>query len=163
MPKMIEINAAEYERLQDCIREDGLRIAALIEENKALHQDAKHLTAAEYQVAAMRTSNDKLTIRDHVLNGALGLFGEGGEVADIIKKAYMQGHPLDKAHIAEELGDVCWYVAEMATALGYSVEEIMRGNIDKLRRRYPEGFEAGRSINREGSGHEPPEPFENVP
>lgn len=149
MPKMIEISAAEYERLQDCIRKDGMRIAALIEENKALHQDAKHLTAAEYQVAAMRTSNDKLTIRDHVLNGALGLFGEGGEVADIIKKAYMQGHPLDKAHIAEELGDVCWYVAETATALGYSVEEIMRGNIDKLRRRYPDGFEAGRSINRE--------------
>ena len=43
MPKMIEITAAEYERLQDCIREDGMRIAALIEENKALHQDAKHL------------------------------------------------------------------------------------------------------------------------
>ena len=148
MPKMIEITAAEYERLQDCIREDGMRIAALIEENKALHQDAKHLTAAEYQVAAMRTSNDKLTIRDHVLNGALGLFGEGGEVADIVKKAYMQGHPLDKAHIAEELGDVCWYVAELATALGYSMEEIMRGNIDKLRRRYPDGFDAGRSINR---------------
>lgn len=50
MPKMIEISAAEYERLQDCIREDGLRIAALIEENKALQQEA-----------AMRTSNDKLT------------------------------------------------------------------------------------------------------
>lgn len=149
MPKMIEISAAEYERLQDCIREDGMRIAALIEENKALHQDVKHLTAAQYQVAAMRTSNDKLTIRDHVLNGALGLFGEGGEVADIIKKAYMQGHPLDKAHISEELGDVCWYVAEIATALGYSVEEIMCGNIDKLRRRYPEGFETERSINRE--------------
>ena len=47
MPKMIEITAAEYERLQDCIREDGMRIAALIEENKALHQDAKHLTAVE--------------------------------------------------------------------------------------------------------------------
>ncbi len=47
MPKMIEISAAEYERLQDCIREDGMRIAALIEENKALHQDAKHLTAVD--------------------------------------------------------------------------------------------------------------------
>lgn len=149
MAKMIEISAAEYERLQDCIREDGMRIAALIEENKALHQDAKHLTAAKYQEAAMRTSNDKLTIRDHVLNGALGLFGEGGEVADLIKKTYMQGHPLDKAHITEELGDVCWYVAELAAALGYSMEEIMRGNIDKLRRRYPDGFEVERSIGRE--------------
>lgn len=54
MPKMIEISAAEYDRLQDCIREDGMRIAALIEENKALHQDARRLTAAEYQEAAMR-------------------------------------------------------------------------------------------------------------
>ena len=67
MGKMIEISAAEYERLQDCIREDGMRIAALIEENKALHQDAKHL----------------------------------------------------------------------------------RENIDKLRRRYPDGFESWRSINRD--------------
>lgn len=47
MAKMIEISAAEYERLQDCIREDGMRIAALIEENKALHQDAKRLTAVD--------------------------------------------------------------------------------------------------------------------
>ena len=47
MPKMIEISAAEYERLQDCIREDGMRIAALIEENKALHQDVKRLTAVD--------------------------------------------------------------------------------------------------------------------
>lgn len=47
MPKMIEISAAEYERLQDCIREDGMRIAALIEENKALHQDVRRLTAAD--------------------------------------------------------------------------------------------------------------------
>lgn len=62
MPKMIEISAAEYERLNDCIREDGLRIAALIEENKALHQDAKHLTAAdavpvEYPVILVREGN----------------------------------------------------------------------------------------------------------
>ena len=47
MPKMIEISAAEYERLNDCIREDGMRIAALIEENKALHQDVRRLTAVE--------------------------------------------------------------------------------------------------------------------
>ena len=63
MAKMIEISAAEYERLQDCIREDGMRIAALIEENKALHQDVRRLTAAQYQEAAMRTSNDKLRRR----------------------------------------------------------------------------------------------------
>lgn len=47
MAKMIEISAAEYERLQDCIREDGMRIAALIEENKALHQDARRLPAVD--------------------------------------------------------------------------------------------------------------------
>lgn len=57
MPKMIEITAAEYDRLQDCIREDGMRIAALIEENKALHQDAKHLTADD-AVPAVRKHCD---------------------------------------------------------------------------------------------------------
>ena len=61
MPKMIEISAAEYERLQDCIREDGMRIAALIEENKELHQDAKRLTAALHRA---EPENKPLTLEE---------------------------------------------------------------------------------------------------
>lgn len=103
----------------------------------------------EYQMLAQRTSNKKLTPNEHIMNGALGLCGEAGEVADSVKKAYMQGHGIDRAHIAEELGDVLWYVAETATAIGYDLDTIMQMNIDKLRRRYPEGFSSERSIHRE--------------
>lgn len=97
----------------------------------------------------MRTSSKKITIVEHIVNGALGLAGESGEVADIVKKAMFQGHAIDKEHIAKELGDVLWYVAETATAIGYDLETIMQMNIDKLMKRYPEGFSSQRSMNRE--------------
>ena len=103
----------------------------------------------EYQELAQRTSNKILTKGEHLLNGALGLCGEAGEVADSVKKAFMQGHPIDRAHIAEELGDVCWYIAEAAAAIDYDLETIMAQNIEKLRKRYPEGFDPERSIHRE--------------
>jgi NTP pyrophosphatase (non-canonical NTP hydrolase) len=103
----------------------------------------------EYQKLAMRTSNQKMSTADHLLNGALGLTGESGEVADLVKKAFMQGHMLDAEHIAKELGDICWYIAETATALGYDMETIMQMNIDKLKKRYPEGFDTERSQHRE--------------
>lgn len=103
----------------------------------------------KYQELAMRTSNKALDRGEHVINGALGLCGEAGEVADSVKKAYMQGHHFDRGHIEEELGDVCWYIAELASALGLSMQDIMEKNIEKLKRRYPEGFSAERSINRE--------------
>lgn len=103
----------------------------------------------EYQRLAMRTSNKALTQYEHLLNGALGLAGEGGEVADQLKKNRFQGHPLDFQHLAKELGDICWYIAETATAIGYDLETIMQMNIDKLKARYPEGFDAERSLHRQ--------------
>ena len=106
------------------------------------------MNANDYQVKAMRTANeidsDKL-----LLNGVLGLTGETGEVADILKKHLFQGHDLDKKHMAEELGDVCWYLAITSRALGYDLNEIMELNISKLELRYPNGFDANKSINRE--------------
>lgn len=109
------------------------------------------MEANEYQALAMRTSNKALSNREHLINGALGLCGESGEVADIIKKHTMQGHPLNREHIAEELSDVYWYLAETATAIGYTLDEIQQMNVQKLLRRYPdkEGFSVERSINRE--------------
>ena len=103
----------------------------------------------EYQQLAMRTSNKELSPDYHLLNGALGLVGESGEIADLVKKNWMQGHPLDLVHVAKELGDICWYIAETATAIGYDLETIMKMNIDKLKDRYPEGFDAERSIHRQ--------------
>ena len=65
------------------------------------------------------------------------------------KKYLYQGHEFDREHMAEELGDVCWYVAELATGLGATLEEVMAQNIEKLRKRYPDGFDAERSVHRE--------------
>lgn len=61
----------------------------------------------------------------------------------------MQGHEMDVEHIAKELGDICWYIAETATAIGYDLETIMQMNVDKLMKRYPEGFSSERSQHRQ--------------
>jgi NTP pyrophosphatase (non-canonical NTP hydrolase) len=79
----------------------------------------------------------------------MGLCGESGEAIDIVKKHLAQGHELDKAHLAKELGDIAWYLAETATALDLNLEDVFQANIDKLKKRYPEGFDALRSIHRE--------------
>jgi len=100
----------------------------------------------EYQKLALRTANKD---KDLVINAALGLAGESGEVADLIKKHLFQGHELNKEKIVDELGDILWYIAIMAEGLGVEMEVIPTHNIDKLRKRYPNGFEVERSINRE--------------
>ena len=79
----------------------------------------------------------------------MGMNGEAGEASDILKKVLFQGHKLDREHMAKELGDVCWYIALAADAIGYTLEEVMQMNIDKLYARYPNGFETERSVNRE--------------
>ena len=106
------------------------------------------MTINEYQALAMRTSNKSLSTDMNLLNGALGLAGESGEVADLVKKHMMQGHDLDATHVAKELGDICWYIAETANAIGYDLETIMQMNIDKLLERYPDGFDTERSQHR---------------
>lgn len=106
------------------------------------------MTINEYQKLAMTTLNPALSEKEVLLNGVMGLCGESGEAIDLVKKWMMQGHELDKAHLAKELGDVAWYLAETATAIGYDLETILQNNIDKLRARYPEGFTADRSMHR---------------
>ncbi len=109
------------------------------------------MTINEYQKLAMTTLNPELSEKDVLINGVMGLCGESGEVIDIVKKHLAQGHELDKEKIAKELGDVAWYVAETATAIGYSLEDIFQMNIDKLKKRYPEGFSTEKSVHREES------------
>ena len=106
------------------------------------------MTINEYQKLAMTTLNPDLSKKDVLINGVMGLCGESGEAIDIVKKWLAQGHALDKVKLAKELGDICWYVAETATALDLSLEDIMAANIEKLRKRYPDGFDANRSRNR---------------
>jgi len=107
------------------------------------------MTLNEYQELAQRTSNRALDAKGHLFNGVLGLAGEAGECADLVKKHYFQDGRLFVDALEDELGDVMWYVAETARAMGLTLEEVARHNVEKLRKRYPEGFEAQRSLHRE--------------
>lgn len=99
----------------------------------------------EYQTLAMTTLNPELSKRDVLINSVMGLCGESGEAIDIVKKWMAHGHELDKDHLAKELGDIAWYLAEAATALDMDLEDILQANIDKLKKRYPDGFSSERS------------------
>ena len=107
------------------------------------------MTANEYQKLAMTTLNPDLSKKDVLINGVMGLCGESGEAIDIVKKHLAQGHELDKERLINELGDIAWYLAETATALDVSLDDVLSRNIEKLRSRYPEGFSVEISINRQ--------------
>ena len=106
------------------------------------------MTPNEYQKLAMVTLNKKLTKKDILINGVMGLCGESGEAIDLVKKHLAHGHDLDKESLVKELGDIAWYLAETAYALDVSLEEILEKNIEKLKKRYPHGFDEERSKNR---------------
>lgn len=115
-----------------------------------LVNDSQHLPSNmnDYQIKALRTAS-KLSKHDLIYNGVLGLNGESGELADLLKKSMFQGHPMNHDKMVEELGDVLWYVAILAKGLGMNLSEVATRNIEKLMKRYPEGFDAERSINRD--------------
>ena len=106
------------------------------------------MEANEYQRLAMTTLNPALDKKDVLINSVMGLCGEAGEAIDIVKKWLAQGHDLDKEHLAKELGDIAWYLAEAATALDLPLDEILEGNIEKLKKRYPDGFKTKDSLAR---------------
>lgn len=116
------------------------------------------MTGNEYQKLAMRTNDWKGTERlgtlvdasidcidipdfGGMVNGCFGLAGESGEVLDIVKKWIFHENGLDIDHLKKELGDVMWYVAMICESAGFTLDEIMKMNIDKLKARYPEGFD----------------------
>lgn len=102
----------------------------------------------EYQKLAMKTLNPKLDKKDVLINSVMGLCGESGEAIDLVKKHLAQGHEFDKEKFKKELGDIAWYLAEAAYAIDTPLEEILVGNIEKLKKRFPDGFEELKSINR---------------
>ncbi|MGM9669428.1 MAG: nucleoside triphosphate pyrophosphohydrolase family protein [Faecousia sp.] len=106
------------------------------------------MTVNEYQKLAMVTLNPALSKKDVLINGVMGLCGEAGEAIDIVKKHLAQGHELDSEGLVKELGDIAWYLAETAYALDVDLETVLERNIEKLKKRYPEGFDAGKSIHR---------------
>ena len=108
------------------------------------------ISASTYQNEAARTINDTpdAGIDLVLVNMALGLAGEAGEIVELIKKGTFHGHTLDKAKLSNELGDLAWYLAGICTVLDLSYGEVLSANIEKLRQRYPQGFSTADSIER---------------
>lgn len=78
---------------------------------------------------------------DRLAHSALGLAGEAGEVADIIKKSQYRNGRLDRKRIREELGDVLWYLTAIADEMGVSLEDLAIANVEKLEKRHPERYD----------------------
>ena len=106
------------------------------------------MTLNEYQVLAYRTTNHELTNQGLIENGVMGLCGEAGECIDLVKKFLFQGHGLDREKLIDELGDVLWYAAQLATGLDVGLDVVAQYNVNKLKERYPDGFDSEKSIHR---------------
>lgn len=119
------------------------------------------MTGNEYQQLAMRTNGRANTSRltnaifdcdtiiiAQLINGVLGLTGEAGEVSDLVKKGIFHEKGIDLKNLKKELGDCAWYLAMVCDACGFTLDDVMQTNIDKLKARYPEGFDTYRANNR---------------
>lgn len=114
----------------------------------AYENEKNRLKPSEYQKLAMRTCNIPYEWRrDMLMHAVLGLASEAGEVAGIFQKKY-QGHPEDPAHLKKELGDCLWMIAEACTAMDWEMEDVMTTNIEKIKARYPDGFDPEHSLHR---------------
>lgn len=96
-----------------------------------------------------REDTKQVELRDKLMHACLGLTTETAEIADQIKKSYFYGKEIDKINLVEELGDVMWYWALACRALNVNPEEVLNINIEKLRKRYPEGFDTEKYANRD--------------
>lgn len=106
------------------------------------------MTGNEYQKLAERTMDFKnLTPAELEMHALHGMVGEIGELHSIYQKVY-QGHEFDEEHAKKEVGDILWFISEYCTAMGWQLEDVMKMNIEKLKARYPKGFETERSLNR---------------
>lgn len=130
------------------------------------------MNANKYQKLAMRTNDGKASDRligkmqeydmkfsseqsnkksvdiGGIFNACLGLSGEVGEFNDMIKKWVFHEKNLDMEHAKKEAGDILWYVVMLCESFGWNMEEIMQMNVDKLKARYPEGFDVERANHR---------------
>lgn len=106
-----------------------------------------------YPLLVEKTCRSDLPFKEQVINAVIGLCGETGEVADLIKKTIYQGHPLDVNHLVEEIGDVLYYLTWLSILFEVDISEIAYENMNKLNERYPNGFDPERSIHREEEPH----------
>ena len=119
-----------------------------------LVEAAEQLTLNEYMKLAERTDRpttgqpaDKI---NGLRNASMGMVGESAETLEHMKKVLDQGHKIDEDKLIEEAGDTLWYIAKLARYCNVTLEELAIRNINKLRKRYPQGFDSEKSVNREG-------------
>ena len=140
-----------------------IMMSAVKEADERMERITKNMTGTEYQIKAMRTNDRMASLRldskmtenqwtdedlGGILDACLGLSGEVGELNDMIKKWIFHEAKIDTDHLKKELGDVCWYIAMMCDSCGWNLDEILQMNVDKLKARYPEGFDPDRSAHR---------------
>lgn len=105
------------------------------------------MTGNEYQNLAFRTVNSSLTPEEMENHALHGMAGEVGEIHSIYQKKY-QGHKISYSHLMKELGDLLWFISEYCSANGWTLEHVMEMNINKLKERYPDGFNEEQSLHR---------------
>lgn len=105
------------------------------------------MKANDYQKLAARTMNNSLSCKEQGKHALHGMVSEIGELHGIYQKTY-QGHDFHEDHAKRELGDLLWFIAEYCTSHGWNLEDIMEENIEKLRKRFPDGFSEERSLHR---------------
>lgn len=118
------------------------------------------MTPDEYQQQALRTENTpeiflpEIALQPGValgrlVHGMIGACTETGELQDMIKKFLIYGKPFDRVNVLEECGDVLWYLAIALSACGFTMEECMQRNIEKLRKRFPDKFTQAQALVRD--------------
>ena len=106
------------------------------------------LTIRDYYKAACRTINPKLSVLNTRNHALFEMTSELGEIHGIYQKE-LQGHEPIRDHLIEEIGDLLWGTMELCFAENIDPQEVLEYNIDKLTKRYPDGFSTERSVNRE--------------
>ena len=111
---------------------------------------SKDLAQLLRRISLLEVENDADV--PHLLTAALGLTAEAGEFTEVVKKIILQGKPYNEEnvfHLKRELGDICWYIAQVCMALDTTFDEIIDMNVEKLQSRYPGGeFDIHKSENR---------------
>jgi NTP pyrophosphatase (non-canonical NTP hydrolase) len=92
-----------------------------------------------YQWKILLTAKRLPSKQIELARAALGIAGESGEVAEIIKKHIAHNHPIDEEVLKSEVGDVLWYLSYMCEVMGWSLSEVATFNLNKLSARYPTG------------------------
>ena len=105
----------------------------------------------EYQARCIWTAKDQMSQRDTHMSWSLAIAGEAGELANLTKKVFVHGHAYDQDRVVDELGDILWYIAVYADALGVPLSEVAERNLAKVARRYPNGFSTEASVHRKES------------